>query len=72
MLFRSLTCLAIRFLMKSRIYWKVLLLCGTSLRTLRTVFGAGLHPLGDALRVKQGLRLPSETELRQLLEDLGG
>ena len=31
-----------------------------------------LLPEGDALRVKQGLRLPSETELRQLLEDLGG
>ena len=31
-----------------------------------------LLPEGDALRVKQGLRLPSEIELRQLLEDLGG
>ena len=39
---------------------------------LRTGIYVNLLPEGDALRVKQGLRLPSETELRQLLEDLGG
>ena len=41
-------------------------------RVLRTGIYVNLLPEGDALRVKQGLRLPSETELRQLLEDLGG
>ena len=41
-------------------------------RLLRTGIYVNLLPEGDALRVKQGLRLPSETELRQLLEDLGG
>ncbi len=41
-------------------------------RVLRTSIYVNLLPEGDALRVKQGLRLPSETELRQLLEDLGG
>ena len=41
-------------------------------RVLRTGIYVNLLPEGDALRVKQGLRRPSETELRQLLEDLGG
>ena len=41
-------------------------------RVLRTGIYVNLLPEGDALRIKQGLRLPSETELRQLLEDLGG
>ena len=41
-------------------------------RVLRTGIYVNLLPEGDALRVKQGLRLPSETEPRQLLEDLGG
>ena len=41
-------------------------------RVLRTGIYVNLLPEGDALRIKQGLHLPSETELRQLLEDLGG
>ena len=41
-------------------------------RLLRTGIYVNLLPESDALRIKQGLRLPSETELRQLLEDLGG
>ena len=43
-----------------------------AVRVRRTGIYVNLLPEGDALRVKQGLRLPSETELRQLLEDLGG
>lgn len=41
-------------------------------RLLRTGIYVNLLPEGDALRIKQGLHLPSEAELRQLLEDLGG
>ena len=41
-------------------------------RLLSTSIYVNLLPEGDALRIKQGLRLPSETELRKLLEDLGG
>ena len=41
-------------------------------RLLRTGIYVNLLPEGDALRIKQGLRIPSEAELRQLLEDLGG
>ena len=41
-------------------------------RLLRTGIYVNLLPEGDALRIKQGLCIPSEAELRQLLEDLGG
>lgn len=37
----------------------------------RTDIYVNLLPESDALRVKHGLTVPGETELRQLLEDLG-
>ncbi len=37
----------------------------------RTDIYVNLLPEGDALRLKHGLTVPSESELRQLLEDLG-
>ena len=38
----------------------------------RTGIYVNLLPEGDALRIKHGLTVPGEQELRQLLEDLGG
>ena len=40
-------------------------------RILLTGIYVNLLPEGDALRIKAGLRVPGEAELRQLLEDLG-
>ena len=45
---------------------------GTPGRRLeQTGIYVNLLPEGDALRIKHGLTVPSERELRQLLEDLG-
>ena len=41
-------------------------------RLEQTGIYVNLLPEGDALRIKHGLTVPSERELRQLLEDLGG